>query len=265
MTPPGISDYLKSFFSSDGSQSGQGSVFSLTLATVKNIKDEENLNRVKCLPIGAPDGELTDWCYVMTPMGGKETGLFMFPQVGDLVVLGYLENDPHRPIVLGSYWTTESPAPVKVENGKAEDYCLKTPKKVDLTLHDEDKKQKITITMPSGIVVEIDDEKQTVTTKDKSGDTAMTMKMKSNEGEIELKAKSKITLSSGNSSITLEKSGKIMIKGTDNIILDGKSVICKSKGTAVMQGMDVSIKANNDLNMKTTGTASLKGTLLKLN
>lgn len=263
MSPPGISDYLKSFFWSDGSQSGQGNVFSLTLATVKNIKDDEQLNRVKCLPIGAPDGELTDWCYVMTPMGGKERGLFMFPQVGDLVVLGYLENDPHRPIVLGSYWTTESPAPVKIENGKAEDYRLKTPKNVDLTLHDEDKKQKLTITMPSGIVIEIDDGKQTVTTKNKGGDTAVTMKMK--DGEIELKAKSKVTLSAGSSSIVLDKSGKITVKGSDNIIIDGKSVISKSKGTAVMQGMDVSVKANKDLNMKSTGTASLKGTLLKLN
>ena len=264
MTPPGFTDYIKSFFWSDGSQSGQGNVFSLTLAVVKNIKDDENLNRVKCLPVGAPDGELTDWCYVMTPMGGKERGLFMFPQVGDLVVLGYLENDVHRPIVLGSYWTTESPAPVKVENGKAEDYCLKTPKKVALTLHDEDKKQKLTITMPSGIVIEIDDEKQTVTTKNKAGNTAMTMKMK--DGEIELKAKTKLTLSAGKATVTLEKSGKITAKGEGDIVMEGKGVIGKAKGSAVMQGMDVTVKANKDLNIKATGTASVKGTaLLKLN
>ncbi|MBR6040946.1 MAG: hypothetical protein IKP38_10745 [Clostridia bacterium] len=263
MTPMGIGDQLKTLFGYGDTPDTQGGVFSLTLATVKNIKDDQNLNRVKCLPIGAPDEELTDWCYVMTPMGGKERGLFLFPQVDDLVVLGYLENNPHRPIVLGSFWTSESPAPVKVENGKAEDYCLKTPKKVELALHDEDKKQKITVTMPSGIVVEIDDEKQTVTTKNKAGDTAVTMKMK--DGEIELKAKSKLTLSAGNASVVLEKSGKITAKGSGNILFDGKSVISKSKGTAVMQGMDVNIKANKDLDLKSTGTASVKGTLLKLN
>ena len=263
MSPQGIGDHLKTLFGYGDSPGAQGSVFSMTLATVKNIKDDQDLNRVKCLPIGAPDEELTDWCYVMTPMGGKDRGLFLFPQVGDLVVLGYLENDPHRPIVLGSFWNTESPAPVKVEQGKAEDYCLKTPNKVELALHDEDKKQKITITMPSGIVVMIDDEKQTVTAKNKSDDTAITMKMK--DGEIELKAKSKLTLSAGNASVTLEKAGKITAKGTDNILLDGKSVISKSKGTAVMQGMDVNVKANKDLSLKSTGTASVKGTLLKLN
>ena len=94
--------------------SGPPGVFSLTLATVKDIKDDKKLNRVKCLPIGAPDDEMTDWCYVMTPMGGKERGLFLFPQVDDLVVLGYLENDPHRPIVLGGFWNTETTPPLTV-------------------------------------------------------------------------------------------------------------------------------------------------------
>ena len=263
MSPPGLSDQLGALLDAAGGQTGQGNVFSLTLATVKNIKDDKKLNRVRCLPIGAPDGELTDWCYVMTPMGGKDRGLFLFPQVGDLVVLGYLENDPHRPIVLGSFWNTESPAPLKVADGKAEDYCLKTPQKVEMSLHDENKKQKLTIKMPSGIVVEIDDEKQTVTTKNKGGDTSLVMKMK--DGELELKAKSKLTLSAGQASVTLEKNGKITIKGSGDVSLDGKSLKAKATGAASIQGMDVSVKATKDLSLKSTGTAALKGTLLKLN
>ena len=262
MSPPGLGDQLSALMES-GSQTGQGNVFSLTLATVKNIKDDKNLNRVRCLPIGAPDAELTDWCYVMTPMGGKERGLFLFPQVGDLVVLAYLENDPHRPIVLGGFWSTESAPPLKVTDGKAEDYCLKTPQKVELSLHDEKKKQRLTVKMPSGIVVEIDDEKQTVTTKNKGGDTSLVMKLK--EGEIEVKAKSKLTLSAGQASVTLEKNGKITLKGGGDVTLDGKSVKAKAKGAVSIQGMDVSAKANKDLSLKSTGTASLKGTLLKLN
>lgn len=37
-----------------------------------------------------------------------------------------------------------------VQNGKAEDYAIKTPKKIELLFHDEEKKQKVTLTMPSG-------------------------------------------------------------------------------------------------------------------
>ncbi len=258
-----INDSFQALMEAKGGQMGQGSVFSLTLATVKVIKDDKKWNRVKCLPIGASDNQLTDWCYVMTPMGGKERGLFLFPQVGDLVVLGYLHNDPHSPIVLGSYWNTESTAPVTVEKDQAEDYCLKTPNKVEMALHDEDKKQKITITMPSGAMIEIDDEKQTVTTKDKNSKTSMVMKLK--DGEIELKADSKLTLSAGQASIVLEKSGKITVKGTDAVTIEGKSISEKAQGQMSLQGMDVTVKANKDLNMSASMNASVKGMLLKLN
>lgn len=264
MSFPQLSAHFSALMESSGNQMGQGSVFSLTLAQVKSIDDQDKLNRVKCLPIGAADEEITDWCYVMTPMSGAERGLFLFPQVDDLVVLGYLENDPHRPIVLGGFWTTESKPPVAITEGKAEDYCLKTPNKVDLSLHDEDKKQKLTITMPSGTVIEIDDEQQTVTTKNKGGDTSMLMKMK--DGEIELKAKSKLTLAVGNASVVLEKSGNITIKGTGgDITIEGKGVSGKAQGTLALQGLDASVKATKDLNLSATATAAVKGTLLKLN
>lgn len=84
----------------------------LSLAVVTNINDEEKLNRVKCLPIENENKEETDWCYVMAPLGGKQCGQFFFPNVNDLVVLGYLGGDPHRPIVLGAYWTTQFPPPI---------------------------------------------------------------------------------------------------------------------------------------------------------
>ncbi len=261
---PGLYEQLDALLEANGNQMGQGNVFSLTLATVKTIKDDQNLIRVKCLPIGAKDDEITDWCYVMTPMSGPERGLFLFPQVDDLVVLGYLGNDPHRPVVLGGFWNTESKPPVPISDGKAEDYCLKTPNKVSLELHDEDKKQKLTITMPSGTVIEIDDDKQTVTTKNKGGDTAMLMKMK--DGEIELKAKSKLTLAVGNASVVLEKNGNITIKGTGgDIKIEGKGINGKAQGTLAMQGTNASMKANANLELSANATASVKGTLLKLN
>ena len=259
-----IVEQLQVVSEANGGEMGQGNVFSLTLATVKNIKDDKNLNRVKCLPIDAKsDNEMTDWCYVMAPMGGKDSGLFLYPQVGDLVVLGYLRNDPHSAIVLGSYWNSDTTAPLAVKDGKSEDYRFITPKKVDFSIHDEDKKQKFTVTMPSGTVVEIEDEKQTLTAKSSDGKTQLLMKMK--YGEVELSAANKITLTSGQASIVLEKSGKITIKGSDAITVEGKSVTLKAQGKVAAQGLDVEVKATKDLNMSATANASLKGMLLKLN
>ena len=91
----------------------------LTLAMVTNITDPDKLNRVKCVPVeNRKSEEETDWCYVMAPLGGKQCGQFFFPNVNDLVVLAYLGGDPHRPMVIGSWWNTETAPPYTIEEGK---------------------------------------------------------------------------------------------------------------------------------------------------
>ncbi len=262
MSPIGLSEQLSAMMKPAESLGGMTGVTGLTLATVKDINDKKKLNRVKCLPIGLPDTELTDWCYVMTPMGGPERGLFLFPKVGDLVVLGYLGNDVHRPIVLGCFWNTESKPPVSVQKGKCEDYSFTTPGKIEVSVHDEAKKQKIYVKLPSGAMVVVDEDKQVILTKNKGEDTALILKMK--DGAAELKAKSKLTLKSGSATVTLEKNCNITVKG-GKLTLDGKSIDVKAKGKLALQGTDVAAQANKGLDLKSTGIATVKGSILKLN
>ncbi len=235
----------------------------LTLAKVTNIKDDKKLSRVKCLPIGAQNEEETDWCYVMAPMGGKECGVCFFPRVNDLVVLAYLGDDPHRPIVLGAFWNSELPPPRPIRDGKVEDYTVKTPKKIELLFHDEDKKQKVTLTMPSGTVVTVDDGAEKVEIKDKSGDNALLMDLKA--GNATLKCKTKLTLSAGQTTITLESSGNAAIKGKGTIKTEGTGVDVKASGKLSMKGATAELKADATLDLKASGPASLKGAILKLN
>ena len=147
----------------------------LSLAVVTNINDEEKLNRVKCLPIETDQTEETDWCYVMAPLGGKECGQFFFPNVNDLVVLAYLGGDPHRPMVLGGFWNSETKPPYTIQDGKVLNYTIKTPSGTELLFYDEPGKQKVTLTLPSGTVLSIDDENKAVALKDKGGDNALEM------------------------------------------------------------------------------------------
>ena len=235
----------------------------LTLAKVTNIKDEQNLNRVKCLPIGGLDQEETDWCYVMAPMGGSECGAFFFPQVNDLVVLAYLDGDPHRPLVLGGYWNTEVKPPLTVQDGKAEEYMLKTPKKIEMKLTDTDKKQKVTLTMPSGTAITLDDENSKVTIQDKNGDNALTMDLKG--GNITLKAKTKISLEAGKTTLTLESGGNITQKGNGTVSVEGTNVKVKGKSGLNLEGATAEVKASATLDLKASGPANLKGAIVKIN
>ena len=235
----------------------------LTLAKVTNIKDEQKLNRVKCLPIGWEETNETDWCYVMSPMGGNDSGAFFFPQVNDLVVLAYLDGDPHRPIVLGAFWNTEVKSPLTVQDGKAEEYMLKTPKKIEMKLTDTDKKQKVTLTMPSGTAITLDDENSKVTIQDKNGDNALTMDLKG--GNITLKAKTKISLEAGKTTLTLESGGNITQKGNGTVSVEGTNVKVKGKSGLNLEGATAEVKASATLDLKASGPANLKGAIVKIN
>lgn len=235
----------------------------LTLAKVTNIKDEENLNRVKCLPIGAKDEEETDWCYIMSPMGGKECGAMFFPQVDDLVVLAYLDDDPHRPLVLGAYWNSETTPPLSIQDGKAEDYILRTPKKIEILLHDTENENAMTLTMPSGTEIKIDDKEQSISIKDKDGENALTMDLKG--GNVELKAKTKLTLSAGSTTITLESSGNLTEKADSKIASEAANIESKATAKLSMEGAQAEVKASATLDLNGSGVANLKGGLVKIN
>ena len=244
-----IADQLYSMMEQTGGTGGQPAT-GMTIAKVTNVNDEEKLNRVKCLPLGEKnDAEETEWCYVMAPMGGKECGTFFFPQVDDLVILGYLNGDIHNPLVLGALWTSETTPPYTIQDGKVQDYSIKTPKKIELLFHDEDDKFKASLTMPSEAALTLDDEKKSITIKDKEDKNSLTMDL--DKGEITLKAEKKLTLSVGSNSITIEDSGKITIKGDADIsIQSGANLTLKGTPKAAVQATQIEIKADAKLSMQ---------------
>lgn len=235
----------------------------LTLATVTNITDPDKLNRVKCLPIENNNEEETDWCYVMAPIGGKQCGQFFFPNVDDLVVLAYLGGDPQRPMVIGSWWNTEVAPPYTIDEGKVHNFSIKTPNGTELLFYDEPDKQKVTLTLPSGAVLKIDDENQAVALQDKDGNNALTLDLKG--GNVELKAKTKLTLSAGDTTVILESSGAISEKAGSKISMEAANIEGKGSAGVKLQGATIEAKADAQLNLQASGPAALKGAIVNIN
>lgn len=239
----------------------------LTLAKVTNVTDPEKFNRVKCLPIGSENTESkeeTDWCYVMAPAGGMERGIFWFPRLDDLVVLAYLDDDPHRPLVIGSLWTTEVKPPYTVEEGKVQEYAMRTPSKIELLMHDEEKKHKVTLTLPSGTTLVLDDETQKVELRDKESKNALLMDLK--EGNISLTAANKIELSAGGeATVTLEKAGNITIKASQKVAMEGVNVEEKASANLKLEGATAAVKSSGTLELTATGNTTLKGLMVNIN
>lgn len=93
----------------------QAGVFSASyLAEVISVDDPESLARVQLRllsadGIGAQDGPI--WARVATPFAGSGRGAFMLPDVGDEVLVTFLQGDPRLPIVVGGLWNGRDTPP----------------------------------------------------------------------------------------------------------------------------------------------------------
>ena len=82
----------------------------ILIGVVDDLQDPESLGRVR-VRFPYLNNQLSEWARVATPMGGKERGLFLRPEKGDEVLVGFELGDPRRPNILGALWSKPDPPP----------------------------------------------------------------------------------------------------------------------------------------------------------
>lgn len=230
----------------------------ITVGIVTDIKDPDKKNRVKVRLLNRSDSvQETDFIRVMTPMSGKEYGMFFLPEVGDEVLVGFVDGDFSDPYVLGSLWNPKAPAPVTVQDGKNELRTVKSKTAHKLEFNDGEEKPGLTLTTAQESRLEINDKDKWITLTDKAGENYL--KIDINGGTVTLEAKTKLVLKCGGASIELDGSGgAITIKTSGNIKIDGQQVDAAGKSA-------VNVKASGQLNLEASGPANLKGAIVKVN
>ena len=112
-------------------------------------KDPEGEDRVRVrIPMIDPSGEGV-WARVACLDAGKNRGSFFRPEINDEVVLGFLNDDPRNPVILGQLNSSKNPAPVTVKDTNHEKGFY-TRDKLKLVFNDDDKS--ITLETPGSRV-----------------------------------------------------------------------------------------------------------------
>jgi len=253
-----------SFFPQNRSKSISSEIHAqLTTGVVVENYDEEHPGMVKVnLPIRTEGLGTTDWIQVVAPYSGEGRGLYLHPEVGDTVVVGFIGGDDRNPIVLGTIWEAGVEFPEEAVDADNKFKVFRSKQGTKITITDEEGKEKIETLTPGGLSVTMADEEQSITVKDSDGTNQVIINAK--DGKVSVDAGQTILLTCGSSSIELAQDGTITIKGaTVNVEADQTA---KVKGMTVnVEGTTTNVKASGNLTLEASGVGNLKGTTVKIN
>ncbi len=165
---------------------------------------------------------------------GKERGSFFRPEVGDEVILGFINDDPRHPVILGMLNSSAIPA-IKQAKDTNHEKGFVTREKIKVWFDDE--KKIIEISTPGGNSIILDEDQKQIALKDQNG----------NE-------------------ITMSKDG-IVIKSAKDIKLDAASGKIASSGNEIESKANstVKISGSSSAEMSSSGTTTVKGSMVQIN
>jgi Rhs element Vgr protein len=211
----------------------------LQIATVERVEgDPLGQHRVLTKVKALPEDQDGIWARVASVNAGKDHGIFFRPQVGDEVVLGFLNEDPRDAIILGGLFNADAHAPAFSTQKPYAQQGIVTAAGLRLQLDETD--EGILLQTPSGDRIQILGKKQGsqgIVIQDQFGN------------QISLGQKGIVIKSAGN--LTLEAATNIDIKANANLTAEAKAKL--------------SLKGNAMGELSTSGILDIKGSLVKIN
>ncbi len=163
---------------------------------------------------------------------GNKRGTFFMPEIGDEVVVGFMNNNPDQPVILGMLHSSKNSAPLEPENtNDKKGYVSRSEIKIII----DDGERSITIETPGGNIFKMNDTESKITLLD-SNNNKITME----QAGVTIESATVLTLKAGTSlaisapQLSMKADGELTLEG-------GGSTTLKSSGMMTIQGSMVSI------------------------
>ena len=207
----------------------------LQIGVVKNIhEDPDGEYRVQVVMPTVSESESGIWARVATLDAGDGRGSFFRPELDDEVILGFLNDDPRQPVILGMVHSSKLPSPLEPEEANAEKGFVS---RSGIKLLFEDENVNFTIETPNGNKLLLSDENGSINIEDENGN--------------------KIEMSSDG----------ILISSAKDLILEAPQGDVKVTGLNIEQAADIQFKAEGTAGIEVSSSANavLKGAIVQIN
>ena len=173
------------------------------------------------------------WARIATLDAGKERGSFFRPEIGDEVIVGFINDDPRSAVVLGCLNSSKNPAPLKASDKNPQKGII-TREKMKFIFDDE--KKIITIETPAGKKFIMDEDAGKITIQDE------------NSNKIEMSS----------DGIVMESGKDFKIKATKDFTVEGVNVKLKASAQLAAEG-------SAGAEFKSSAICTVKGSMVQIN
>jgi phage baseplate assembly protein V len=187
-------------------------------ALVSDVNDPANEGRVK-LKMPWFDTQMeTEWCRCRQFYAGNGYGAFFVPEVGDEVLIAFIQGDMRQPVILGGLYNG-SDKPPSHRDSNTDQKIVKTKAGHVLLFDDSQGKERVRVTTQGGHDLDLSDADKTVTVTSNGGHV---VKLDDGGGSVTIQtsAGESVVLNSGQATVT---AGTIVLSGS--VMLGGNAAI----------------------------------------
>jgi len=215
-------------------------VSGLQMGVVTALEDDpDGEDRIKCrLPLVSPD-EDGIWARLATVDAGNDRGTYFRPEIDDEVVVGFLNDDPRHPVILGMCHSSAKPAPEPAkDDNNHKGYVSR--EKLKLTFDDD--KKVINLETPAGNKITLSEDAKGIVLQDQNGnkivldDSGISIE---SAKDLTFKASKDVKLSGTNTEFSAQSSFKA--SGTSTAEISGAQTKINGDAMTVIKGGMVQI------------------------
>jgi Rhs element Vgr protein len=188
------------------------------------------------------------WARLAQPYASSGFGIAFFPEVGDEVLLGFMEEDPSSPVVLGALYSSQR-APTFPPDEADKVKAIVTRSKMHVKFDDDS--PLLEISTPGGRIVRLDDKEGTITVTDGAN------KMVMDSSKVEISSAGDLNLSAANN-VTIKSGLDMTVTGGTKFALSSPQIQQSASGT-------LSISSSGIGELKASGPLTISGAIVKIN
>lgn len=189
------------------------------------------------------------WARLSSCYASSGFGLVVLPEKEDEVLVGFMNNDPGAPVILGSLYSKKK-APPQTWDEKNNIKMLLTRSKIRISIDEE--KKVLTLETPGKNTVELDDDKKAVTVSDQNKNTVIL-----DQNGISLSSAKNLKLTA-KGDIILDAVGKTNISAKTDLALSAMNINAEAK-------MGLTAKGSAKAELSASGQTVVKGGIVMIN